>query len=231
MTDNGIGPLEAAQRDCEAAEQHVSDCRDALERAERAAAAAREKLKALSAGKEVAAVPKAPPPEVAEVPKAPPPTSGMKGIFTRAPLPETKAERREAQEIAELRSMEEPPCWSSETLLCELRACAASSGAPSCTLVTAPLDWGGLARARQAGRLCASNVGVDGAPMLAAETEEGLSRLGVVHVTTLSYTPEQNAKCWELGDAPSGGDRTTAGSVTGHFLKLLFTHVFFFDVK
>ena len=164
MTDNSIDPLEAAQRDCEAAEQHVSDCRDALERAERAAAAAREKLKALSDGREA---PKAPPPEVAEVPKAPPPTSGMKGIFTRAPLPETKAERREAQEIAELRSMEEPPCWSSETLLCELRACAASSGAPSCTLATAPLDWGGLARARQAGRLCVSNVGVDGAPMLA----------------------------------------------------------------
>jgi hypothetical protein len=32
-----------------------------------------------------------------------------------------------------------------------------------------------------------------------------------------SVTPEQSQKCWELGDAPSGGDRTTAGSVTGHF--------------
>ena len=32
-----------------------------------------------------------------------------------------------------------------------------------------------------------------------------------------SVTPEQQGKCWELGDAPSGGDRTTAGSVTGHF--------------
>eukprot|EP01052_Picozoa_sp_SAG31_P021754 SAG31_NODE_1698_length_7500_cov_3.644778_5_plen_374_part_00 len=30
-------------------------------------------------------------------------------------------------------------------------------------------------------------------------------------------TPQQQGKCWELGDAPSGGDRTTAGSVTGHF--------------
>lgn len=32
-----------------------------------------------------------------------------------------------------------------------------------------------------------------------------------------SVTPQQQDKCWELGDAPSGGDRTTAGSVTGHF--------------
>ena len=32
-----------------------------------------------------------------------------------------------------------------------------------------------------------------------------------------SVTAEQKDKCWELGDAPSGGDRTTAGSVTGHF--------------
>jgi hypothetical protein len=146
--------MEAAQRDCEAADQHVSDCRNALELAEKAAAAAREKLKALADGREVVEVPKAPP------------TSGIKGIFTRTPLPETKAERREAQEIAELRRMEEPPCWSKPTLLCELRACAASSGAPSCTLATAPLELSGLTRARQAGRLCASNVGVDGAPIL-----------------------------------------------------------------
>lgn len=27
----------------------------------------------------------------------------------------------------------------------------------------------------------------------------------------------QGSKCWEYGDAPSGGDRTTAGMVTGHF--------------
>jgi len=27
----------------------------------------------------------------------------------------------------------------------------------------------------------------------------------------------QKDKCWEYGDAPSGGDRTTAGQVTGHF--------------
>ena len=32
-------------------------------------------------------------------------------------------------------------------------------------------------------------------------------------------TPQQQTKCWELGDAPSGGDRTTAGSVTGHFCE------------
>ncbi len=34
----------------------------------------------------------------------------------------------------------------------------------------------------------------NGAPMTAAETEEGLSRLGITHVTTLPYSPEQNAK-------------------------------------
>jgi len=34
----------------------------------------------------------------------------------------------------------------------------------------------------------------NGAAMLAAETTEGLLRLGVVHHTTLPYTPEQNAK-------------------------------------
>jgi putative transposase len=34
----------------------------------------------------------------------------------------------------------------------------------------------------------------NGGAMLAAETREGLSRLGIVHTTTLPYTPEQNAK-------------------------------------
>lgn len=34
----------------------------------------------------------------------------------------------------------------------------------------------------------------NGAPMLAAETREGLERLGIAHVTTLPYSPEQNAK-------------------------------------
>jgi hypothetical protein len=34
----------------------------------------------------------------------------------------------------------------------------------------------------------------NGKPMTAAETLEGLSRLGITHVTTLPYTPEQNAK-------------------------------------
>jgi transposase InsO family protein len=34
----------------------------------------------------------------------------------------------------------------------------------------------------------------NGSAMLAAETTEGLSRLGIVHHTTLPYTPEQNAK-------------------------------------
>ena len=34
----------------------------------------------------------------------------------------------------------------------------------------------------------------NGSAMLAAETTEGLLRLGIVHETTLAYTPEQNAK-------------------------------------
>ena len=34
----------------------------------------------------------------------------------------------------------------------------------------------------------------NGAAMLADETEQGLSRLGIVHALTLPYTPEQNAK-------------------------------------
>lgn len=34
----------------------------------------------------------------------------------------------------------------------------------------------------------------NGAPMTAAETTAGLSKLGITHVTTLPYTPEQNAK-------------------------------------
>jgi transposase InsO family protein len=34
----------------------------------------------------------------------------------------------------------------------------------------------------------------NGKPMTAEETREGLSRLGITHVTTLPYTPEQNAK-------------------------------------
>jgi putative transposase len=34
----------------------------------------------------------------------------------------------------------------------------------------------------------------NGAPMLAAETRQGLERLGITHVTTLPYSPEQNAK-------------------------------------
>ena len=44
MTDNSIDPWEAAQRDCEAAEQHVSDCRDALERAERVVLASQSEV-------------------------------------------------------------------------------------------------------------------------------------------------------------------------------------------
>jgi putative transposase len=50
------------------------------------------------------------------------------------------------------------------------------------------------ARRSRSGALCRSLLTDNGAAMLAAETTEGLARLGIIHYTTLPYTPEQNAK-------------------------------------
>jgi transposase InsO family protein len=53
------------------------------------------------------------------------------------------------------------------------------------------VSLGGLSQTRTARALLTDN----GAAMLAAETVEGLGRLGVVHHTTLPpYSPEQNGK-------------------------------------
>jgi hypothetical protein len=52
----------------------------------------------------------------------------------------------------------------------------------------------GLAQAIQKRGLPRALLTDNGAAMLAAETTEGLERLGVVHHTTLPYSPEQNGK-------------------------------------
>lgn len=52
----------------------------------------------------------------------------------------------------------------------------------------------GLCQAIQKRGLCRALLTDNGAAMTAAETTEGLARLGVVHHTTLPATPEQNAK-------------------------------------
>jgi putative transposase len=52
----------------------------------------------------------------------------------------------------------------------------------------------GLSQAFQKRRLPRSLLTDNGAAMVAAETVEGLERLGVVHHTTLPYSPEQNGK-------------------------------------
>jgi putative transposase len=52
----------------------------------------------------------------------------------------------------------------------------------------------GLAQAFQKRGLPRALLTDNGGPMLAAETTQGLQRLGVVHSTTLSYSPHQNGK-------------------------------------
>ena len=52
----------------------------------------------------------------------------------------------------------------------------------------------GLSQAFQKRRLPRALLTDNGAAMLAAETVEGLERLGIVHHTTLPYSPEQNGK-------------------------------------
>jgi transposase InsO family protein len=52
----------------------------------------------------------------------------------------------------------------------------------------------GLSQAFQKRKLPRALLTDNGAAMLAAETTEGLERLGIVHHTTLPYSPEQNGK-------------------------------------
>ena len=52
----------------------------------------------------------------------------------------------------------------------------------------------GLAQAIQKRTLPRALLTDNGGPMTAAETREGLARLGITHTTTLPYSPHQNAK-------------------------------------
>lgn len=52
----------------------------------------------------------------------------------------------------------------------------------------------GLCQAMQKRSLPRALMTDNGSPMLAAETREGLARLGILHETTLPYSPHQNAK-------------------------------------
>jgi transposase InsO family protein len=52
----------------------------------------------------------------------------------------------------------------------------------------------GLSQAIQKRGLPRALLTDNGAPMMAAETREGLDRLGITHATTLPYSPYQNAK-------------------------------------
>jgi transposase InsO family protein len=53
----------------------------------------------------------------------------------------------------------------------------------------------GLSQAIQKRGLPRAGLSDNGAAMLAAEITEGLARLGIVHETTLAYSPYQNGKC------------------------------------
>lgn len=71
----------------------------------------------------------------------------------------------------------------------------------------------GLCQAIQKRGLPRALLTDNGAAMLAAETVEGLTRLGIVHFTTLAYTPEQNAK-----------QEAYWGQVEGRFIPMLEGH-------
>jgi transposase InsO family protein len=59
---------------------------------------------------------------------------------------------------------------------------------------TAEIVAHGLSQAFQKRRLPRSGLSDNGPAMTAAEITEGLSRLGILHHTTLPYSPYQNAK-------------------------------------
>jgi transposase InsO family protein len=56
------------------------------------------------------------------------------------------------------------------------------------------LDLAGRAQAMQKRGLPRSAMSDNGAAMTAAEISEGLARLGILHQTTLPYSPYQNGK-------------------------------------
>ena len=53
----------------------------------------------------------------------------------------------------------------------------------------------GLSQAFQKRGLPRAGLSDNGAAMLAAEVTEGLARLGILHETTLAYSPYHNGKC------------------------------------
>ena len=254
-----------AQRSVEAAEQRVSECKAALQEAEAAAAEARASLAAAMAEELAEAAARA---EAAEAraraaearataaatasnvadkednePVPPPAATGMKGIFARSSaLPETKAERREAMEIAELRKMEEPPVWVEASLLHELRA---AGSAETFTLETAPLNvMSRMATAKQVVRLPkqAAAAGCDRpegresawwAVLLAGEEEEdsvlcvgqdddgrligawGVWPAGTVSRASQAVAASAASRCWRLNDGSSTAEWMQHVTVTG----------------
>ena len=82
---------------------------------------------------------------------------------------------------------------------------------------TAEVFVHGLCQALMKRGLPRSLMTDNGAPMMAGEVQEGLHRLGIVHATTLAYSPYQNGKCevwWSTSPASSrpGAGRRTARS-------------------
>lgn len=71
----------------------------------------------------------------------------------------------------------------------------------------------GLGQALQKRGLCRSLLTDNGKALTATEIEQGLTRLGIVHWTTLPYTPEQNAKIESFW-----------GQVEGRLMPMLENH-------
>ena len=157
MTSALASQTARAHSECEAADARVRECEAALRAAVADASECRAQLTQLEAA-EAAAEAAAP----AEAAAAEP---GLKGAFARkCTVKESKAERREAMEIAELRAMEEPPSWAEAALLEAARGRADAT----CTLAGAPFDvLAALACAKQVAKLpppepAATGAAVDG---------------------------------------------------------------------
>ena len=145
--------IQTAKARCEAADARVRECEAALRAAVADASECRAQLTQLEAA------------EAAAPAEAAPAEPGLKGAFARkSTVKESKAERREAMEIAELRAMEEPPSWAEAALLEAARGRADAT----CTLAGAPFDvLAALACAKQVAKLpppepAATGATVDG---------------------------------------------------------------------
>ena len=152
--------VEAAKERCEAADARVRECEAALRTAVAEASECRAQLTRLEA-----AAPAEPAPVEPAPAESAPAEPGLKGAFARkSAVKESKAERREAMEIAELRAMEDPPSWAEAVLL----EAARSRADATCTLAGAPFDvLAALACAKQVAKLpppepAATGAAVDG---------------------------------------------------------------------